>query len=624
MVRSVLWLFVVCLNCWANHSQTDAEQFDQLAAALDRGDVTLSDSKSALHYIEQLQAEVPKDDAVRQLRVDREACPWRFERSPDDGITFANTYINNEALRSDYLNLSYFYLCRAYYQSMQGRLAEQDEDVRQAQALANKSEDKLAQASVMLFAAEINSARGQHADALIQLFRGYELFKQLNQRAGIGYTLESIAVAYRRMGEMAKALEYLELSEKEFVSPDDKSRLVTLLQQKAFVYADMGQTPEARQLFQRVRQMLEELGEQQYVISTDIDLMWIANLEGKFADTLELADSIRPLLAERARNNEGLVINQSLFAVYEGQARSSLGQIDSALQLFEQAEKLLNELPNPRYQLLLQQAWSVAEAKAGHYEQAYQRLTMANQLQDQLNSQAKQQREALLRYQFDSDLQQSKNTELLAEQQLNEQQLQAMAQAQRWQYIALGLFVMLAIIALIYAVSQIQRNRRLQRLALTDELTQVANRRNILAYAKEVCSKSEQTLQPWSLMIADIDQFKVCNDTYGHDAGDEVLTDVARAMHLSLRQMDRVGRSGGEEFLLILPDTTQHQAQEIANRLRTCIEQLTFARYPQIKITISIGVTQAARHEEIRETIARADKALYEAKHNGRNQVVAH
>lgn len=624
MHRSVSWLMVVYLSCWASHVHATAERFDQLVAALDRGDVLLTDTAAALSYLGLLEAELPAGDARRQLRLDREVCPWRFSDAPDEGIAFANTYINNEALRSDFLNLSYFYQCRAFYQASKGRLAEQDEDIRQAQALANKSEDKLAQASVALFAAEASSLRGQHAEALVQLFRGYDLYRQLNQRAGIGYSLESIAVAYRRMSEFDKALEYLEQSEKEYVSPDDKSRLVTLLQQKAFVYADLGQAPEARQLFHRVRQMLADLGEEQYVTSTDIDLMWIANLEGKYADTLELADAIRPKLAERARKNEGLVINQSLFPLYEGEARAALGQIDQALQLFGQAETLLNQSPNPRYQLLLQRAWSIAEAKAERYEQAYQRLMQATQLQEQLNSQIKQQREALLRYQFDSDLQKSKNTELLAEQQLNEKQLQAMAQAQRWQYIAIVLFVVLAIIALFYAISQILRNKRLQRLASTDELTQVANRRSILAYAKEVSAKAQQQHQPWALMIADIDHFKLCNDMYGHDAGDEVLAEVARTMQLTMRQMDRVGRSGGEEFLLVLPDTTQHQAQEIANRLRKRIEQLTFNRYPQIHVTVSIGVTQAARHEEIRETIARADKALYEAKNNGRNQAVAH
>lgn len=617
------WL-LICLLCMPCITKASAARFDELALALDRGDLMLTDTAGAMAYIAQMQAQLPADDKARQVRLAREACQWQFPNTPDEGIAFANQYINDIALRADYVNLSYFYQCRAFYHATKGMLKEQDDDIRQATALASKSEDRLSQASIALFAAEATSLRGEHADALVQLFKAYDLFKSLQQRAGMGYTLESIATAYRRMGEFTKALEYIEQSEKEFVSPDDKSRLVTLIQQKAFIYGDLGQTPEARRLFHRVREMLQDLGEESYVISTDIDLMWISNLEGKYADTLELAAVVQQQLQQRAHNHQGLVINQSLFPLYEGEARAALGQTELALQLFKRAEKALAEFPNPRYLLMLNRVWAYTEAKAGHYEQAFTRLSQMVQLQEQLNSQIKQQRESLLRYQFDTDLQKNKNNELEAEQRLNAQQLQTMAAAQRWQYTAIVLFILLALIALFYAISQILRNKRLQRLALTDELTQVANRRSILAFMQTVQQRCDQHHHSWSLLIADIDHFKLCNDSFGHEAGDEVLCAVARAMQQSLRQQDQVGRSGGEEFLLVLPETNQHQALEIASRLRQRVEQLTFERYPQIQVTVSIGVTQAARHEELRETIARADKALYEAKHLGRNQVVAH
>jgi len=93
-------------------------------------------------------------------------------------------------------------------------------------------------------------------------------------------------------------------------------------------------------------------------------------------------------------------------------------------------------------------------------------------------------------------------------------------------------------------------------------------------------------------------------------------------MQSVLRQNDRVGRSGGEEFILLLPNSREQQAQEVANRLRQCIERLQFVNYPTLQVTVSIGVTQAGRQEEVHEVIARADRALYQAKANGRNQVV--
>ncbi len=195
--------------------------------------------------------------------------------------------------------------------------------------------------------------------------------------------------------------------------------------------------------------------------------------------------------------------------------------------------------------------------------------------------------------------------------------------AQRWQYIAIALFVVLALIALLYAISQIQRNKRLHKLAMTDELTQVGNRRCVLARCDQVQQQAAQLQQSWCLMIADIDYFKQCNDQFGHEAGDEVLVAVAKTLHDTLRQHDSIGRSGGEEFLLVLPDTGEVQALEVAERLRLAVALLQFPRFPAYQVTVSIGLTQAGRHEQVREVISRADSALYRAKDNGRNQVVS-
>jgi diguanylate cyclase (GGDEF)-like protein len=229
----------------------------------------------------------------------------------------------------------------------------------------------------------------------------------------------------------------------------------------------------------------------------------------------------------------------------------------------------------------------------------------------------------LLRYQFDSALQAEKNQQLTLENKLSLQQVQTLESAQRWQYIAIGLFILLALIALLYAISQIQRNRQLHRLAMTDELTQVANRRSILWFAEQVRQRSELSLEPWCLVLIDIDFFKQCNDNYGHDAGDQVLQQTAQAMKSLARSTDRLGRTGGEEFLLVLPQTRLDAAIDIAERLRAVVAALQFNTYPAIRISVSLGVTQAGRQEDVREVMSRADHALYQAKAAGRNQVAS-
>ncbi len=602
----------------------DAERFDALIRQLDHGELVFIDRAAVEQFAQQLQSYVPSGDALRELRLQRELCSSNYPDDPKAGIRFANQFIRQPELQQQPLTLSHFYLCRAGHYGNSNQLAEQEADLTQAVELAKRSEDKLTLAIALSARADMHSFRGQYADSLVGLFEAHQLYKSLSHRYGIGYTVQNIGTSFRRMGEYDKAIEYLELSENEFTAPGDSYRLAFLLQQKAFVYGEQGKTVDAKQLLERVRKLYQQIDEPAFVTAIDIDLIWVANLEQRYSQSVELSAQILPQLAQLALQPGGAqVVNQGLFYLYYAEALSATGQTAAAQQRFLQAEAELLALNSPRYLLWLQRTWSVALARAGDYAQAYQRLAAANKLQEQLNNQAKQQRESLLRYQFDTALQAEKNQQLTLENKLSMQQVQTLESAQRWQYIAIGLFILLALIALLYAISQIQRNRQLHRLAMTDELTQVANRRSILWFAEQVRQRSELSLEPWCLVLIDIDFFKQCNDNYGHDAGDQVLQQIAQAMKSLARGTDRLGRTGGEEFLLVLPQTRLEAAIEIAERLRAVVAALHFNAYPGIRISVSLGVTQAGRQEDVREVMSRADHALYQAKAAGRNQVAS-
>lgn len=612
------------LACYTPHSQADVVSFDELIRQLEQGERVFYDASAAKGFLQQLKQQLPAGDEKRLRRLQREVCQIDYLTDPSGGVQFAGRYINDPALSGDHLTLSYFYQCRATHLLSLGEVARQQEDLTQALALANSSEDALAQANVLSQQADVHSIRGEHAEALVRLFKAFELFQKADNRQGVGLSLENIASAFRRMAEYDKAIEYLETSEREYIAPNDSYRQAFVLQQKAFIYGEMGKTPQARTLMQQVRQIYLDIGDRHYGVATLIDMLWISNLEQKYAESVELIGKIENEIQKLKQKDPAFrPFNHAIYQLYQAEALSEYGQLSQGLRKFAEAEQVLASEQNPRYLLMLNQAWARAEAKAGQYQNAYRLLDVAGQLQEKLNSQAKQQREALLRFQFDSELQSQKNTQLQAENRLTGQQLAVLEAAQRWQYIAIALFVVLALIALLYAISQIQRNKRLHKLAMTDELTQVGNRRFVLARCDHVQQQAAQLQQSWCLMIADIDHFKLCNDQFGHEAGDEVLIAVARTLQATLRQHDSIGRSGGEEFLLLLPDTAEVQALEMAERLRLAVAALQFPRFPDYKVTVSIGLTQAGRHEQVREVISRADSALYRAKDNGRNQVVS-
>jgi diguanylate cyclase (GGDEF)-like protein len=159
--------------------------------------------------------------------------------------------------------------------------------------------------------------------------------------------------------------------------------------------------------------------------------------------------------------------------------------------------------------------------------------------------------------------------------------------------------------------------------ASTDALTGVSNRRYFMAQAEQELRRSRRFARELSVMMIDLDHFKKVNDQHGHAAGDAVLQSAVKRALESLRQSDQLGRIGGEEFAVILPETGLAAATDAAERLRKHINERPFiGERHAIPCTVSVGVAQMNAHDgSIDDLFHRADKALYRAKHGGRNRV---
>jgi two-component system, cell cycle response regulator len=159
-----------------------------------------------------------------------------------------------------------------------------------------------------------------------------------------------------------------------------------------------------------------------------------------------------------------------------------------------------------------------------------------------------------------------------------------------------------------------------RRLANNDGLTGLSNRRRTSERLEVELSRSQRYKNPMAVALCDVDHFKQVNDKFGHNMGDEVLIHVARALAESLRQVDLVGRWGGEEFLVILPETSVEGARIVGERLRRSVEQLPpFASGPQ-NVTCSVGMAVFESDGSSEAFVERADQALYRAKRGGRNR----
>jgi diguanylate cyclase (GGDEF)-like protein len=167
------------------------------------------------------------------------------------------------------------------------------------------------------------------------------------------------------------------------------------------------------------------------------------------------------------------------------------------------------------------------------------------------------------------------------------------------------------------------RTRELQVLASTDELTGVLNRRRILAVAADECQRVARYPEALCFAMFDIDHFKLINDLFGHTVGDQALRQVAVTARSQLRLQDRMGRYGGEEFLIVFPETSLEGAARVTDRVRAAIETLEiYEGNLRATLTISAGVAEVARGETLDNVLRRVDSAMYLAKSAGRNQIV--
>jgi diguanylate cyclase len=164
--------------------------------------------------------------------------------------------------------------------------------------------------------------------------------------------------------------------------------------------------------------------------------------------------------------------------------------------------------------------------------------------------------------------------------------------------------------------------KRIEELAELDELTGSFNRRCIMRMLDDEIARAHRSKTPFSVALIDLDWFKRINDAYGHPTGDEVLRTFAITVFANIRTIDKFGRYGGEEFLLILPDTPHEVAARILDRQREIIADVDWSAFsPGMRVTISAGVATLAANEAPDALLARADSALYAAKARGRNRI---
>lgn len=593
-----------------------AAAFDRLLAHLD-ADATTLDLAPWRRETARLAALVPPGDAHRRLRHQALACAAGFD-DVQAGYGFATRALADaRALGNRRAEIGLLY-CQSQYREQFETSRAALEGYEAGLAMARALGDARLIAEGLDLRGSVHSLLGDQGLALLDFLEAQALYERNGRRRAAEANLQNIAIAYRRMGEYGKALEYLEQGRALALAQRDRDSLVFVLLQTGFAHEGLGRPDQALAMYREVERIARRDNGRYDLATARLGIAGALVLKREFDEALRLAG-----LAQRAFTALGDTSNDGMIELVRGQAQAGLGRHAAALLHFDRAARDFEATANERYLTMLYPERAASLEAAGRLREAVDDTRRLLEVREALRRKSGDQATRVARYRFDAARRDLENRRLADEKARHAQEVAALRAVRRWQWLALGIGAALVLTLAALVSHQVWRARRLRSLALTDELTGVANRRGIERLGADAFADARRGGRALSVLTLDIDRFKPVNDRYGHFAGDEVLVRVAQACQASLRQFDRLGRVGGEEFLVLLPDTAAGTALPVAERLRRSVSALVLDDLaPGLRVTLSIGIAALEPADRnLDDLTRRADRALYRAKRQGRDRV---
>lgn len=460
--------------------------------------------------------------------------------------------------------------------------------------------------------------RGESSKALDDLLEASRLFTEAGKTTPASYALSALANLYSNMGEYDNALRYhrqlLDFYKQQARPLDQAVSQFNI----ANVYSNMGNVQEARKQYQLAIEVAQRANDSRTVAYAERALGSDYLAENKPAESLRHLARAKAFFDKEPDEEQRAITVMAYAKALRLLKRSeqALREIDLALQVFDRNKSLY-------YQIGANQERSYILASMGSWQEAFVDFDKFWGLHLQWDRRSNEQRTAQLRTRFDVQLRDQENQRIALEKKALEESLHNTQQIRRLQLAVLLLAALVLCWLSWFAIRQIGHARRMKLLALSDELTGLSNRRSIMAQADGIFKSARKLRRPASVVIFDIDFFKRINDEFGHACGDAVLVAVSSSCQSALRRGDSVGRIGGEEFLVLLPEADIHAAQKVAECLRKKVESIDLKGQGIARaVTISLGVAQIkAGDKNLASLIERADQALYRAKDGGRNRV---
>ena len=456
------------------------------------------------------------------------------------------------------------------------------------------------------------SRRGELVNGQQDLLEACRALEALQVRSDLELCQSHLANHYKRMGDTDEALRLLTQLLKSARERGATMDVGIYAHGIAQVHYERREWPQAKAAFEQELAIARVANDRSGTCYAEFGLGHTMLHLGQPAAALSHAQRALAVLEDGSDP-----MQQLRNRLLEAKVYAALGRPQDAIADLRRIEQTQIKSGDDVFRADLLAMTAEVEASLGHWREAYQALTAWHALNEQTQAQRLSEQSARLREEFNRE---KDAAEVAALRKVNAQG----QRLQQMQGVALALFVALLTAASAFGVHKIKQGRRLHELATIDELTGLPNRRATLGGLSDQLQIAHRLKLPLAVMMVDVDHFKRINDTHGHAVGDEVLQHLGRVLAASLRHHDRVGRLGGEEFLVVLPDANTEQAASIAERMRHAVAMgLCRTANGPLSITISVGVACDSGDDATTATalVARADEALYAAKSAGRNTV---
>jgi diguanylate cyclase (GGDEF)-like protein len=456
--------------------------------------------------------------------------------------------------------------------------------------------------------------RERQSEAMELLLKAHALLEKLGERLLLSSSLSAVGniltveTAPREQLERAVAYHKRAMA---LVDPSDRYELSTIYYNLGVTYSYLKEYGEAFKALEKCLAIGREINDPHTIAFVNYRMGSIELARGHADKALPHFD--RALPGFRQAENVQL---EFLTQVGRARASAAAGRRADSLSALAAAKDLIGKLDSPGREVQYHDAAAEVQARSGNWEQAYQAMRSLREADKRAADASNRKLTQELQARFGARQRESEN-ELL--------RLDSKVQEARWLLLLLGLgLAAVVVLALVlYVFRQARQNRRFAALAMRDDLTGIANRRSILEYARATFRGRRSGDTGFVLALVDIDHFKSINDQLGHSVGDEVLKAFAGAGQKALRGDDRMGRFGGEEFVIVMPNLAIETVPSVFERLRNAVQRIEARGWPEGRtLTFSMGATAARDTDpDLDSIIKRADDALYRAKNNGRNRL---